>query len=198
MLNTYIIVSKEIIMSDTLEAIHCPACGRKMEKLFIESANCNVDICIDGCGGIFFDNREFKKFDEQHENIDEILNAYKNNNYVKVNEDIPRTCPVCEKTMAKHFASSKHEVEIDECYSCGGIFLDFGELEKIRSQFKTEKERQGDFIKILESSPEVRAELEKNNFIDYKQKNYNEMFGEKRVLFINKVLNKIYEIQEGM
>lgn len=185
-------------MSDTLEAIHCPACGRKMKKIFIESANCNVDICIDGCGGIFFDNREFKKFDEQHENIDEILNTYKNNNYVKVNEDIQKTCPVCKRTMAKHFASSKHEIEIDECYTCGGIFLDFGELEKIRSQFRTEKERQEAFAKFLANSPEVRAEMENNDFIGYKSKNYTEMFGERRVSFINKVLDKIYEIQERL
>ena len=47
-------------MADSKEILTCPACGEKMEKIFIKRANCNIDICTNGCGGIFFDNREFK------------------------------------------------------------------------------------------------------------------------------------------
>ena len=32
-----------------------------MEKIFISDANINVDICLNGCGGILFDNRELEK-----------------------------------------------------------------------------------------------------------------------------------------
>ncbi len=54
---------------DTLETIKCPACGKEMEKVFIPSEGINIDICTNGCGGIFFDNREFDKFNEGHEDI---------------------------------------------------------------------------------------------------------------------------------
>ena len=62
-------------MADTKEIINCPACGKPMVKIPVPAENINIDICLDGCGGIFFDNREFKKFDEQAENIDEIIKA---------------------------------------------------------------------------------------------------------------------------
>ncbi len=59
-------------MSDTLQPLNCPACHKEMRKVFVPAEGINVDICVDGCGGIFFDNREFTKFDEKAENIDEI------------------------------------------------------------------------------------------------------------------------------
>ena len=62
-------------MADSHQTLRCPACGKEMQKVFVPSEGVNVDICVDGCGGIFFDNREFKMFDEQSENIDAIINA---------------------------------------------------------------------------------------------------------------------------
>ena len=55
--------------------------------------------------------------------------------------DEKRICPVCQAPMVKHFCSSKKLINIDECYTCGGIFLDYGELEFIRKQYATEQER---------------------------------------------------------
>lgn len=52
-------------MADTLKALKCPACGKDMEKVFIPNLGINLDICTDGCGGIYFDNREFERFDEK-------------------------------------------------------------------------------------------------------------------------------------
>ena len=33
------------------------------------------------------------------------------------------------------------EVEVDECQNCGGFWLDYGELGRIRSQYSSEEER---------------------------------------------------------
>ncbi len=132
-------------MSDTKEIIKCPACGKEMKKVFIEDKGFYLDICVDGCGGILFDNQEFKHFDEQHESIDEILNAYLNKEYKPEDQHEERICPVCLQPMVKNFASSLKEVQIDECYSCGAKFLDYGELDKIRQEFKTEGARQKKF-----------------------------------------------------
>ena len=57
-------------MADNFKTIKCPACQKEMHKIFIPSEGINIDVCLDGCGGIYFDNREFKSFDEQHESID--------------------------------------------------------------------------------------------------------------------------------
>ena len=45
--------------------------------------------------------------------------------------------------MLRHFFSVKQEVEVDECPSCGGYWLDFGELARLREQFENEEERNG-------------------------------------------------------
>jgi hypothetical protein len=43
--------------------------------------------------------------------------------------------------MMRHFFSPKRQVEVDECPGCGGVWLDAGELGRIRGMYKTEQER---------------------------------------------------------
>lgn len=134
---------------DTLDTIICPACGKKMEKIFIKTEGINIDICTNGCGGIFFDNREFDKFNEEHEDITAIENALKNKTFQQIAENIERICPACGATMVKNTTKSGGEVQIDDCYICGGKFLDYGELEKIRKEYINDKARKDDAIKYL-------------------------------------------------
>lgn len=151
-------------MSDNFKTLRCPACQKEMKKVFVPSEGVNVDICLDGCGGIYFDTREFKYFDEQNENIEEIVKAAEGKTFAKVDESLPRTCPVCGARMVKNYASVKKEVQIDECYSCGGKFLDHGELEKIRAQYATEEERSADIMKEVYSTVGVEIKrLEAEN-----------------------------------
>ena len=56
-------------MTDNLKKIKCPACGEEMVKIYMPQQGVNLDVCINGCGGIYFDNREFAKFDEESEDI---------------------------------------------------------------------------------------------------------------------------------
>ena len=139
-------------MADNFKTIKCPACQKEMVKVFVPTAGINVDVCIEGCGGIYFDNRELKEFDEPHENIDEILKAIEGREFKPVNEDLPRTCPVCGAKMIKNFTSAKKTIQIDECYACGGKFLDHGELTKIRAEYRTEAERSKDVLNSLYNS----------------------------------------------
>ncbi|MBR1616688.1 zf-TFIIB domain-containing protein [bacterium] len=138
-------------MRDTKETLICPACGKEMKKVFIKSAGINLDICLDGCGGILFDNQELKHFDEIHEDISEIQELYEGKTFEKVDLTKKRTCPICDSGMVRNHASHMQEIEIDECYSCGAIFLDYGELKAIRNQFKTEEDRKEAFIKYFQN-----------------------------------------------
>ena len=144
-------------MADNLEIIECPACGKKMKKVYMPDAGINLDVCVNGCGGIYFDNREFKKFDEQHEDIEPLVKAFEGKQYLTIDTAETRICPVCSMKMVKNYASAKHEVQVDECYGCGGKFLDHCELDKIRAQYATEEERAADVVKELYSK--VGAEL---------------------------------------
>ena len=128
-------------MADTLKPLTCPACGKTMEKVFIPSQGINIDICTDGCGGIFFDNREFDKFDEKNEDISAIIAKIECKTFSKPNESMTRVCPNCGAKMVKNHSSVKQQIEIDECYTCGGKFLDNSELVKIREEYENNEER---------------------------------------------------------
>ena len=117
-------------MTDTKGMIKCPACGKEMEKVLIPEQDINIDICVDGCGGIFFDNREMEKFNSKEENVDLVINALEGRTFNKVDESAVRICPACGAKMVK-FGAGNGNVTIDMCYTCGGKFLDNGELQKI-------------------------------------------------------------------
>ncbi len=136
-------------MADTLKTLVCPACGKNMEKVFIPSEGINLDICTDGCGGIYFDNRELQSFDEKNEDISVILDKIENKEFVKTDEGKERLCPNCGAKMVKNFSSIHKSIEVDECYSCGGKFLDRDELVKIREEYDTEAERSEDVLRDL-------------------------------------------------
>ena len=118
-------------MADNKEMIQCPACSKSMTKIFVPEKGINIDICTDGCGGIFFDNRELEKFDSAEDNIDEILEAIKDKTFEKVDESTTRICPSCKVPMVK-MGAGVPDVVIDVCNTCGAKFLDNGELQKIR------------------------------------------------------------------
>jgi len=118
-------------MVDTKETINCPACNSVMTKIYMPETGVNIDICLDGCGGIYFDNRELEKFDEKTENADALLAQISGKTFKRVNGDEIRICPACGMPMAK-MGAANGVVEIDVCHTCGGKFLDNGELQKIR------------------------------------------------------------------
>src|SRR5262249_49783207 len=57
-------------------------------------------------------------------------------------------CP--DSVLMRHFASAKRAVTIDECPTCGGIWLDAGELERIRSEYSGDSARQQDAQAAIE------------------------------------------------
>ncbi len=131
-------------MADTTDIIKCPACDKVMKKLYIQEDDLHIDICLDGCGGIFFDNRELEKFDEKHENADKILEAIEGKKFVQVNDVELRICPACGLPMVK-MGAADGTVQIDVCNTCGGKFLDNGELQKIR-KYKNDHQKVDNII----------------------------------------------------
>ncbi len=120
--------------------MNCPACGATLEEVIV--GGIAVDVCKKGCGGLWFDNFELQKVDEPHESAGESLLEIRTEGNVKTDPSQMRMCPKCEGvTMMRHFFSVKKEVEVDECPDCGGFWLDYGELGRIRSQYSSEEER---------------------------------------------------------
>lgn len=148
--------------------MQCPACDNPLTQ--IEAGGVLVDICKGGCGGIWFDNYEFQKFDEPHESAGETLLKIEMNPGT-CDTGSRHSCPKCSGIiLSRHFMSVKRKVEIDECPQCGGIWLDAGELGQIRNLFNTEEKRvqaaekyfsdvfESDLLKVHQESQEKVAQ----------------------------------------
>ena len=119
--------------------MECPACHRALRSTTV--GDVSVDICSSGCGGIWFDIGELKKFDEPNEAAEELLNIPRDPN-VEVDQSRRYRCTKCtDSVMMRHFASAKRRVVVDECAVCGGVWLDPGELRQIRSEYPSGEAR---------------------------------------------------------
>ena len=119
----------------------CPACGNKLATM--TQSDLTVDVCSQGCGGIWFDHFELQKVDEDNESAGEALLHITAPTPVPAQQPgTKRSCPLCLDTkMFAHFISVRQKIEIDECPKCGGVWLDAGELSAIRHEFKSDAER---------------------------------------------------------
>ena len=120
--------------------MNCPACRHAMTQATVRDIT--VDVCEGGCGGVWFDWLELKKVDEQHEAVGQDLLDVPRDPSIEVDHENKRHCPRCENiVMMRHFSSVKRDIEVDECAGCGGVFLDYGELQGLRTEFATDEER---------------------------------------------------------
>jgi len=97
-----------------------------------------VDLCP-ACGGAWFDRFELEKFDDTVERGGSALVA-------RLDEIRAGAAPVDGSTrlkspmdpsvvMMRRFADPEGTIEIDECPSSGGLWLDAGELGSLRMRF---------------------------------------------------------------
>lgn len=125
--------------NDSYQKIVCPACGKPMAKVMLNSTTFYVDMCVDGCGGIFLNNGELNFLMNDLDALKEILaninlsnslNLLDDKSFEPVMESSVRVCPVCKLPMSKDKFNDA-DVIIDTCDKCGSKFLDFSEFEKL-------------------------------------------------------------------
>ena len=118
----------------------CPVCSRDLAP--VQAGPVSVDVCLGGCGGIWFDNFELQKLEQAGAVAEDMLVNVKKREDVQIDYSQRRVCPQCDIVMMRHFFSPRRRVEVDECPNCGGYWLDAGELALIREEHKTEQDQQ--------------------------------------------------------
>jgi Zn-finger nucleic acid-binding protein len=116
-----------------------------------------VDVCVESCKGMWFDWGEIRKLDETNEGFGQALQTALQHPRSNGTHRTKLLCPKCGLPMHQHLFESQKEINVDECYQCGGFFLDSGELKSIRDGFMSEAERKAYVGKLL---------AEKNAYVD--------------------------------
>jgi uncharacterized protein len=113
----------------------CPACKNELRQR--NAGNMMLDVCLGGCGGIWFDQDELNRVSAMAATSLHTIWALKMG---KVELTEPRICPRCAgQVLERKWFSDEKTVEIDQCPTCGGIWLDDGEFSKIYKAVKGAK-----------------------------------------------------------
>jgi Zn-finger nucleic acid-binding protein len=119
-------------------SLQCPVCNQAL--VTYKAASFEVDICRDGCSGIWFDANELEKSDQHDEQFPAELLRVRKNAAVVIDRSKTRVCPRCNPSaLARVKLDAETNFEIDRCPQCLGHWLDIGELERIRERSKAEE-----------------------------------------------------------
>ena len=111
-------------------ALACPRCkDRELQDHRLEEWE--VRVCR-ACGGLWLGAEAFRKASKKRPPASLDPKAVEADRRA-VWEESPLGCPECRKPMRKSQYSYSSGILIDRCEVCGGIWLDRGELGKIRA-----------------------------------------------------------------
>jgi len=109
--------------------VKCPACDAEMvERHF----GATIDICEHGCHGVWFDRDELMVVKRAGEDVNRELEQLQSRPPTRFRERGTLVCPRCQTPMQIRSSGSEPAVYIDECPTCGGVFLDHGEVVLVR------------------------------------------------------------------
>ena len=134
----------------------CHKCWVEMKKEEVETFGPNIiiDVCPK-CNGIWLDMGELGK----------LLKDRKMSNYltkhIGTKSRSPMICPRCANIMDIEKAD---DVEVDVCLTCGGVWLDSGELEELIT--KSKEGFEGDELAKMEELDEERRYKARNSLLN--------------------------------
>ncbi len=125
----------------------------------------------EGCGGAWFDRYELEHFKwKDHEAGERLAALMERFQSGEPDPEEKHSCPRCgDVVLHRRFYNALRKVEIDECPACGGVWLEVGDLAKIRKLYPTPEERERvskEFFKAYRESDKVKDFQESNQKMD--------------------------------
>lgn len=109
---------------------NCPDCKSSLDSRVFDGIT--IDAC-QGCAGIFFDSGEVGQVKAKGlALLQEIEDAIAPTVEVTQAVDGLRLCPCCNTGMHKFRYQYSSNIVLDECEKCGGIWVQDGELKRIK------------------------------------------------------------------
>ena len=102
-----------------------PSCENHLVHLII--AEIQFYVCDLGCRSLWFNRIVIKKLSELPDNVGQGLLITRCAQDVRSFRDVEHICPQFETTLLfRYFFSKAHDLEVDQCSKCDGLWIDFG------------------------------------------------------------------------
>jgi len=152
----YIVVCMVSKKASSESKYECHKCWVEMKKEEVETFGPNIiiDVCPK-CNGIWLDKGELGKL-LKDKNLSNYLTKH-----IGTKSRSPMICPRCGNTMDIEKAD---DVEVDVCLTCGGVWLDSGELEELKA--KSKEGFEGDELAKMEERDEERRYKARNSLLN--------------------------------
>lgn len=135
--------------------MNCPNCHKEMVSEDFGVGP--VQVCENGCMGLWLEWMEIGKLDANNKGFGDYLTKALAVPRASDAERPALQCPNCQTPLHRHLFHDDKGVTIDECYNCGGMFLDAGELKDIREHHMTEAESETYNERLLANVPEYQG-----------------------------------------
>ena len=152
----YIVVCMVSKKASSERKYECHKCWVEMKKEEVETFGPNIviDVCPK-CNGIWLDKGELGKLLKDR-NLSNYLTKH-----IGTKSRSPMICPRCGNIMDIEKAD---DVEVDVCLTCGGVWLDSGELEELKA--KSKEGFEGDELAKMEERDEERRYKARNSLLN--------------------------------
>lgn len=105
----------------------CPACSRDLTAL--TAGELELHACQGGCGGAWLGGPTLEKVEKSYKAATQAFDKIARDKNASVASAARRPCPRCRGVRMMHYSFTiERTVAIDECGSCGGVWLDHDEL----------------------------------------------------------------------
>lgn len=131
--------------------MNCPKCLDKQLKP-ITHQGVEFDICSPGCGGIWCDKGEVAYYTETFSDTPLKHDLH------KTGTETEFKCPRCENVHLKEYPYQEgHDLLIDICPKCHGIYLDFKELAQVQ-EIARDIDKEGKLSRTLQEILELATQ----------------------------------------
>jgi len=124
--------------------MRCPIC--RIDMIKEKFGDVRVGLCKNGCHGIWITYKDLIRIAKKNEGFGASFNEALNTPGTGKSGRGQILCPECQIPMHVHKYRSTINIVVDECYKCGGFFLDPGELKGI-TLMERKQNREGLIIK---------------------------------------------------
>ncbi|MDR3689481.1 MAG: zf-TFIIB domain-containing protein [Fimbriimonas sp.] len=117
----------------------CPDCRTDLSQK--DFFGVTLDTCCH-CAGIFFDEGEVSRIREQGGNsaLDALEDRVQPDPGHVDSREVDRLCPGCHTRMRRYRYLYSSPIHLDTCDSCGGVWVQDGELKQMREYLDSAKE----------------------------------------------------------